>query len=271
MTKHVEFIDRHHFSNSYIRTAPSKKLSPYIEYFWQTDFDRALQIHPQGFVDILFPNIGYTYLINLGTPFYMGLDGKKTLVKNGGFLSRHQSLAAFHSRGNKVFGIKFFVSPVLFEKKVNFSEYKESIFSLSYLLDSNVFSAVNSALNFDQRVEIVSSYYTNIINRHEGSLKQLDVVIDMLRSYENDNDLSIEGLAKRHGLASRSILRYFNATIGLSPKQTIKIFRIRKAVLNQTREPKTFQPTAFGYYDLSHYHRHLKQFHQCNSKSYFSE
>ena len=90
--------------------------------------------YPEGFSDALFPNIGYTYLINLGTPYVMQFEEKRFNMKSDGLLPRHKNMICHHSVGNKLFGIKFKVSPVLFEKKINFSEYREYHIS-SFLSD----------------------------------------------------------------------------------------------------------------------------------------
>ena len=93
-----------------------------------------LQQNPDGFSDALFPNIGYTYLINLGTPFIMQIGEKKFNMKTDGFLPRNKSIECYHRQGSKLFGIKFKISPIIFKTRVNFGEYREYIYPLSYLM-----------------------------------------------------------------------------------------------------------------------------------------
>ena len=140
--QHIEFFDIDHFENNYHRVKPHEDLSHFIDFFWETKFDELLQQYPEGFSDALFPNIGYTYLINLGTPFVMQVDEKRFEMKGDGFLPRHKAIECFHQAGNRLFGIKFKVSPIIFEKKINFSEYREYIFPLSYLLDQQIINKV---------------------------------------------------------------------------------------------------------------------------------
>jgi hypothetical protein len=47
-----------------------------------------MEKYPKGFSDVLFPNIGYTYLINLGTPFIMQVEDKKFEMKTDGFFAK---------------------------------------------------------------------------------------------------------------------------------------------------------------------------------------
>ena len=122
--QHVEFFDKDHFEYRYHRKKAKKHLLQFIEFFWEIDFEDLWQKYPQGFSDALFPNIGYTYLINLGTPFVMQLEKEKYEVRSDAFLPRFKNMICHHSVGNKIFGIKFKVSPIILEKKINFSEYK---------------------------------------------------------------------------------------------------------------------------------------------------
>ena len=44
-------------------------------------------------------------------------------MKTDGFLPRYNAIECFHQAGNHLFGIKFRVSPIIFEKQIDFSEY----------------------------------------------------------------------------------------------------------------------------------------------------
>lgn len=260
--QHVEFFHRDHFEFRYHRKKAGKPLLQFIDFFWETDFDELYEKYPEGFSDALFPNVGYTYLINLGTPFVMQLEDECFEMKSDGFLPRHKNMICHHSKGNKIFGIKFKVSPVLFEKKVNFSEYKEYIFPLAYLIDRKIVEKIKSASSFDERMQIVSGYYESIVEKYSGSLKQVEIVTKILRDYYEKNhfDISIEELSERYNISSRTLQRYFEATTSINSKQALQIMRIRKAIEDLTASPKEFRYSTYGYYDYSHFYKHLKQF-----------
>ena len=263
--QHVEFFHRDHFEFRYHRKKAKKSLSQFIDFFWETDFETLFLQYPEGFSDALFPNVGYTYLINLGTPFVMQLEEEKFEVKNDGFLPRHKNMICHHAIGNKIFGIKFNVSPVLFQKKINFSEYKEYIFPLAYLIDRAIIDKVRIANSFDERMRILSDYYEEIINEYAGSLKHVDIVTGILHDCVTDNcfDISIEELSARYKISTRTLQRYFEATTSITSKQVLQILRIRKAVEKLTADPENFHYSQFGYYDYSHFYKHIKQF-LCN-------
>ncbi len=262
--QHIEFFDIEHFEENYHRIKPPAALAHFIDFFWQTKFEHLWEQHPEGFSDALFPNIGYTYLINLGTPFVMQVDEKQTQMKTDGFLPRHQSIECHHQPGNVLFGIKFKISPVIFQKKINFSEYKEAIFPLSYLIDKNILDKIKQAKNFEERVEILGTYYKSMVKEFDGSTRPIKIVSEILESCDSKNDfaVSIESLAKTYDISSRTLQRYFEITTSLSSKKTLQILRVRKAVAQIAKDPASFDHKIYGYYDYSHFYKHLKQFLQ---------
>lgn len=260
--QHLEFFDIDHFEDNYHRVKPPASLAHLIDFFWQTNFDRLWQQYPEGFSDALFPNIGYTYLVNLGTPFVMQVAEKRTQMKTDGFLPRHQSIECHHKPGNILFGIKFKISPVIFQKKINFSEYKEAIFPLSYLMDKSVLDKIKNKIDFKERVEILVSYFKSLLKeqRHASNpVKIVSAVIDQCNKV-NDFSFPVESIAKRYKISARTLQRYFEITTSLSTKKTLQILRIRKAVAQIAADPKSFHYEDYGYYDFSHFYKHLKQF-----------
>ena len=260
--QHVEFFHPEHFEYRYHRKKPRKSLGGFIDFFWETNFEPLYDQYPEGFSDALFPNVGYTYLINLGTPFVMQLEDESYEMRSDGFLPRHKNMVCHHTRGNKIFGIKFRVSPVIFEKKINFSEYREYIFPLSYLMDGKVLEAVKKADRFEKRVALVSDYYEKLIEKHTDSLKPVTIVTQILSECVTKHDfhISIEELARRYNISSRTLQRYFEATTSITSKQALQILRIRMAIEKLTGDPAHFNCQDFGYYDYSHFYKHLRQF-----------
>jgi AraC-like DNA-binding protein len=260
--EHIEFIDSGHFKFEYHRKWAKGKLERYIDFCWETNFDKLLQQHPAGFADVLFPNIGYTYIINLGTPFVMQLEKTALEVKNDGFIPRHHYITCHHSSGNQLFGIKFKVCPIVFIKDVDFSEYKEHIYPLAYLIDRDVVKKIKSAGSFIERVDIIFDHYDALIDKYAGTLKYVDIVTEIITDCINKNQLnpSIEELSAKYAITNRTLQRYFGATTSFSSKQAFQTMRIRQAVINLTNSPATFKFENYGYYDYSHFLKHLQQF-----------
>jgi AraC-like DNA-binding protein len=265
--QHIEFFHSDHFENNYHRVPPPAALSPLIDFFWETKFEHLWEQYPRGFSDAQFPNIGYTYIINLGTPFVMQVNEKKFPVKTDCFLPRYNAIECFHKPGNHLLGIKFRTSPVILEKKVDFSEYREYIFPLSYLMDHRVIDRVKNASDFDERVNILSDYFLSLVNKYQGSLHPVNIVSGILDKIFQQNafTVSLEALAGEHAIAARTLQRYFEKCTGINGKQALQIMRIRKATAHLANSPKDFHYSQYGYYDHSHFYKHLKQFLRQNT------
>ncbi|HEY0680485.1 MAG TPA: helix-turn-helix domain-containing protein [Chitinophagaceae bacterium] len=262
VVQHVEFFHREHFQERYHRVAPPSSLSHFIDFFWETDFDPIWENYPSGFSDALFPNIGYTYLFNLGTPFVMQLDNKSFEMKGDGFLPRHTSIECYHQPGNKIFGIKFRISPVIFEKKIDFSEYKEYIFPLSYLLDRKIIERIKNASTFQKRVDLLAAHYQSIVEKYSGSMQPVRIVREILDHcfQQNDFTTTVEQFAEQYDISSRTLQRYFETTTGISSKKALQIMRVRKAAAHLASTPDDFHFSIYGYYDHSHFFKHLRKF-----------
>ncbi len=260
--QHIEFFHIDHFENNYHRVKPVPALEDFIDFFWETKFEHLWEDYPKGFSDALFPNIGYTYLINLGTPFVMQVDEQKFQMRSDGFLPRHKAIECYHQPGNKLFGIKFKISPVIFEKKINFAEYRGYIFPLSYLIDTVVVEDLKKAASFDGRIQLLNDHFQKIVNKHSGSWRPVQIVKEILDHCSRNNafDLQIEELAAKYHISTRTLQRYFETATGISSKKALQIMRARKAAHHLATTPGTFHYSVYGYYDHSHFYKHLKQF-----------
>jgi AraC-like DNA-binding protein len=145
---------------------------------------------------------------------------------------------------------------------VNFSEYKEYIFPLAYLIDRKVIEQIKTASTFEKRMEIASEYYERIVEKYSGSLKQVDIITGILKDCTDNNkfDVSIEDLSSQYKISSRTLQRYFEATTSITSKQALQIMRIRKAIEELANSPSSFHFSNYGYYDHSHFYKHLRSF-----------
>src|SRR5690349_20806734 len=148
----------------------------------------------------------------------MQLEEEKFEMKSDGFLPRHKNMICHHSVGNKLFGIKFKVSPVLFEKKINFSEYREYIFPLSYLIDKTILEKIKSLSTFQDRIALLNNYYEKLIMDAPQEIKKVKVVTECIRYYteQGNFNLSLSELAERNSISSKTLQRYFMEATSIS-------------------------------------------------------
>ncbi len=136
------------------------------------------------------------------------------------------------------------------------------MFPLSYLIDSKVIEKLKQASSFARRIDIMYNYYDHIVEKYVGARKSVDIVTQILDDCHQQNDfsVSIEELSSKYNISSRTLQRYFEATTSISSKQALQIMRIRKAVEHLTITPSGFNFRTYGYYDYSHFYKHLKSF-----------
>jgi len=260
--QHVEIIDNRHFQENYHRVQAPKALAHLVDFYWQTKFETLWEEYPKGFSDVLFPNIGYSYLVNLGTAFGMQVGKEKFNMKTDGFLPRHQSLECFHQTGNRLFGIKFKISPIIFEKNVNFSEYTRGIFPLSYLMEKSVLTDIKKDVTFEERVNTLNNYFLSILNKYDGAVLPITIVSNIINECSRNLSFTepLEEMAARHKISARTLQRYFEKCTGVSTKKTLQILRIRKAVEEMAFAPENFEYSKYGFYDYSHFYKNLQHF-----------
>lgn len=262
--QHIEFLHTDHFENHYHRVPPPPALSHFIDFFWETKFNALWKHYPKGFSDAQFPNIGYTNIINLGTPYIMQIGDKKFSMKTDCFLPRYNAIECFHKQGNHLFGIKFRITPVILEKKINFSEYTDHVFPLSYLLNHQIIKQVKTVLHFEERISILTNHFTALLNKYEGSLQAVNIVSNILdRAFQqNAFSLLLEKEAAKYKISTRTLQRYFESCTGIGSKQALQIMRIRKATAHLLTSPDSFSYSTYNYYDHSHFYKHLREFLQ---------
>ena len=67
-------------------------------------------------------------------------------------------------------------------------------------------------------------------------------------------------MAQHYNISPRTLQRYFETTTGISSKKAMQIMRIRKACAHLANSPGDFHYRTYGYYDHSHFYKHLKKF-----------
>jgi AraC-like DNA-binding protein len=260
--EHIEFIHDHHFINHYTRQKPvDETLQLFIEYFWETKFESLWTKFPEGFTDSLFPNIGYTYFINLNTPCNILFDNKSFHISKEAFLPRAKPLTLRHFKNNKVFGIKFLASPILLEKKINFTEYQNFVYPLTFLIDQKILGNTRNAGSFQERIKIISDYFLNIITVNKLQKNPVFAVTEIIRYCQSNQqyNLPLSFFENLLQVSSKSIQRYFATSTGLNYKQAMSILRMRAAI-EIKRKNNEVSSNTLGFYDKSHFYKELKKF-----------
>jgi AraC-like DNA-binding protein len=129
-------------------------------------------------------------------------------------------------------------------------------------MEKQVLDNIKQAADFEERISLLNNYYTSIVKKFEGSVLPITIVSEILDDCSRTMAFNgpIEEMAAKYSISSRTLQRYFEKCTSLSTKKTLQILRIRKAVEQMALDPAHFDFTQYGYYDYSHFYKHLQQF-----------
>ena len=132
------------------------------------------------------------------------------------------------------------------------------------MVDETLIKNLKKVQDFESRVKLTTAYYHSIIEKKSNAMHSIKVVREILNQCVQNNqfNISVETLATNYQVSPRTLQRYFESCTGLSAKTALQIMRIRKAVAHLSTSSHNFHYSQYGYYDYSHFFKHLKQFMQ---------
>lgn len=77
---------------------------------------------------------------------------------------------------------------------------------------------------------------------------------------KNDFTISLDEQAAKNTISTRTLQRYFEMCTGTATKEALQLMRIRKAITDLIYSPENFEFNRYGYYDNSHFQKHINQF-----------
>ena len=127
-----------------------------------------------------------------------------------------------------------------------------------------IITKVKKANDFNERVAILTAHFQMIVRKHPVSLRPVQIVTEILEQCNATNNFTtpIQNFASKYKISTRTLQRYFEITTSISSKQALQILRIRKATHQLATSPGNFHFSLYGYYDKSHFYKHLKKFLQ---------
>ena len=233
----------------YWEAKPSLGLTPYIETYWKLQ-TRSLcspklrSVFPDGCVDIIF-NLGPgTVSVNGFTlkPTYACLAGTMTILSQVSYM--HDSC---------LIGIRFKPGALPAFYPCDLAEIRDQFVDFN---DPKLITLLDADDLLNKRLD---NYYEHKKIHRVG--RTLPVVRSM---YATNGRVSIQQLAQRHHLSSRTLERLFKADVGIAPKELSSIIRLQALLrrLKQDSANTTLAQLALemGYYDQSHLTNELKRF-----------
>ena len=259
MTYKREFFDQKYFARRYKFTLPSEKLADLVDCFWEMS-PAAPEYIPAEVNEKIFANISSSLIFNLGSPFYVYNGNNCNMLKESVFIGYRTLPAIYrHLRENNLFGIKFKPGAWSVFFNIGAEEMKNGSITFEELShDSFVTEQMASSAGMDSKIAIAEDYLLKRLNeknnfKYNTVKKTLNVYIANLAASRKLNYIS-----KELNTIPKTLYRYFNDIIGLSPKTCLNILRLREAIKHYAFERGSFNVYDYGYFDYSHFIKEIK-------------
>ncbi|MDR8390803.1 helix-turn-helix domain-containing protein [Aliifodinibius sp. S!AR15-10] len=243
--------------------SPGKDLRPYVEFFWEGQFNLSgtttlyQKVVPNGFVElVIHPSDSHCHL-PIGDGWSSSPD--YTII---GLYTRPYEVQFPHYVN--VFGIRF--KP---EGIYNLFGIPASVFSEKYedmeLVLGREFKEYCERLretpHVGQRLKLTTNFLLKKLEQNSAEITYLNRAAEMIRRSEGFN--KIDDLPDKVYISQRQLEREFNKKIGITPKRYMRIARLNE-VHRKLEEEQELELTkiAFdcGYADQAHFIRDFKSF-----------
>ncbi|MBS1526153.1 MAG: AraC family transcriptional regulator [Bacteroidetes bacterium] len=259
----VEIFDN--IRKIYIFSDACPELAEHIEFFSESSFEATRKyIAGESFSVKMFASWTPTFYINLGAPYYISVGNERHFVRADQdiLILRNSIVERYNTPLDNIFTVKF--QPGGLEAVLGISQLKcvDKLIDLDTVLPRKLIRELRKPISFEERCAMMQQYLLDSFIKHQqGQDHYLRFVHDCIDRYNNtDKLLNTSAMAERMFVSSKTINRYFNRVVGISPKSYFSLLRARAALTSYVSHKKGFSPYDFGYYDMSHFYREMVSF-----------
>ena len=258
----VEIFDN--IKKVYHFTPAHPELASFIEWYSESSPEKT-EHHTGGgaFSVKMFPSWTPTIWMNLGTSYRLVTREQDQLVAGGEDLLvlRDSITTRYNQPGDHIFTVKFLPGGLESILGINQRQMVGRVVPLQQILPADLIMRVRHAGDFTTRIQLLEGYFLGRRVTVKQKDHYLNLVSECIDAYKaGDMQFNTSQLAAKMFCSSKTINRYFNEAIGLSPKKYFSILRSRAALTAYVADRARFSPTDHGYYDMSHFYRESASF-----------
>ncbi len=244
MVHRAELLHQDHFASYYQHIRPPETLSHWIEHYWFLNTYEALG---DDVSECHFPRLASEWVFTQTLSHFQGLERLP--------LSRVTHF---------VYPCQTFALGVRFQPGVHFSLRDLPDGFQSHLQAQLSSVAKTTALAFfAQQVERFNHYFKGAVDQASGSataMERLWICQQALKAFENPENASVNDVADRLGVTPRTLRRYFQAVLLLSPKSAQRQVRLRQALRLRWQSDRPQNHRLLNYYtDTAHFYKTFRQ------------
>jgi len=244
--------------------APCEELADYVEFFSESSPEETAREFPSmSFMVKMFPSWTPTIWINLGTPYSIDMGSycyevpanRDVLVLRNNIVIRH------NLPSDKIFTIKFFPGGLQAFFNIDQTACINKVLNAADIIPSRLINTLKEQACLEGRIKILQDFLCASLARQKASDHYLQLMQESIGLYTASNmHYNTSELAEKLFLSSKTINRYFHRAVGTNPKKYFSILRARTALTVYAADKKKFEPSHYGYYDMSHFYRQARQF-----------
>jgi AraC-like DNA-binding protein len=239
------------------------ELAEYIEFFSESSIESTQKyIGSSNFLVKMFPSWTPTFYINLGAPYLITVGQQQRHIRASQdiLILRNSIVERYNTPSDNIFTTKFY--PGGLEAVLDISQLKciDRMIDLAAILPAKLLAQIKQPISFAERCELMQQFLLDSFKERRQKDYYLQFVRDCIESYNaSDMQLNTGEMAEKMFVTSKTINRYFNRVVGISPKNYFTIIRARTALTAYVNKPH-FSPYDHGYYDMSHFYKEVVRF-----------
>ena len=257
----VEIFDN--IRKIYRFTPPCGELAEFVEFFSESSSEATYAHFDNTFTVKMFASWTPTFWINLGSAYQLAIGDRYYRVHPGQdiLVVRDNIVERYILPDDYIFTVKFFPGALEAILDIDQSKMVNQMVDLQQILPAWLLRNVRQMNRFEARVGLFENFFLSQLKKKKRDDHFVRLVQDTIACYEaGEMKYNVNEMAGKMFTTSKSINRYFSRVIGTTPKNYFSITRTRTALTAYVANRKTFNPSEFGYYDMSHFYKNVVQF-----------
>lgn len=252
---------------------PSEKLTDLVKCYWTLENPKQATPHRQTIV----PDGCMEMIFHYGDLYKQYLENGNSIVQPRCFvigqLTQPLEIAPTGSTG--IFSVRFHPNGFLTSASIPIKKMENTAVSLEKLFGKDgteIEQRILSATSTSERIKTIETFLLKRLQHAETIDYIIQSTITTILTV--NGQLSVDELSKKTNINRRQLERKFSSTIGLSPKQLLKIIRLQttlKLLLNKQFNSLTSLAYEGEYYDQSHFIKDFKEFTGLTPKEFYSD
>jgi AraC-like DNA-binding protein len=232
-------------------------LAPYIDCFWESDFQEAENgLYKELYVAQFNPNV----IFNLAKSYQRNSnteEGSTAVTVNTA------PILFTHKRDNQLFGIRFKTGALRLFTPLAMHELADEVPTVNDLFGDKVVmleTKIQDCTTTTERIAVAETFLIQYFDPQKLEKYQLALHIQHHIQLHCTQIDCVQTVVKKTFLTQRSMDRYFQEYLGLSPKKMSRLVRFEQSFAALHQDKNEFNLYDFGYYDQAHYSKEFKVF-----------